>query len=151
MDETVPDELARLKALLATYGGDQTSPPILTMQGLLHVSEKLGQQQEALTTLISDFSGDRIARQFRNEAIRAWRLIAPDIRKAAMYARRLSIARDLMLMCCGIAVVILVWFRPIIDVGQVAPQCADPRNLTHQDGGVYCTMRTWIIPPKDRR
>jgi hypothetical protein len=145
--QNVVDEVARLKALLTTYGGDRTSPPIVAINGLLTVSEKLDQQQQALTTLIKGFADDGIARQFRAEAIKAWRTVAPEFNRAIVWTRRLAIVRDVALMCGAVGIVLLVWLRPTIDIGQVAPQCADAQNLTQRDGGVYCTMRVWIKPP----
>jgi hypothetical protein len=151
LSDAVIDEVARLKALLITYGGDKTSPPIVAITGLLTVSERLDEQQQALTRLVRDFAGDRIAGQFRAEAVKAWRAVVPQFNRTTVWTRRLAIVRDLALICCAVAVVLLVWLRPIIDVSQVASQCADARNLTQQDGGVYCTMRVWVKPPTKGR
>lgn len=145
--QNVVDEVARLKALLTTYGGDRTSPPIVAINGMLTVSERLDEQQRALAKLIHDLAGDGVARQFRAEAIKAWRTVAPEFNRTIAWTRRLAIVRDVALMCCAVAIVLLVWLRPTIDISQVAPQCADAQNLTQRDGGVYCTMRVWVRPP----
>jgi hypothetical protein len=147
LSNAVVDEVARLKALLVTYGGDKTSPPIVAINGMLTVSERLDEQQRALTKLIRDVAGDGVARQFRAEAVKAWRTVVPEFNRTTLWTRRLAIVRDVVLMCCAVAVVVLVWLRPTIDVSQIASQCADARNLTQQGGGVYCTMRVWVKPP----
>jgi hypothetical protein len=99
----------------------------------------------ALDARVASLSNDGIAKQFRFEAVKAWRTVVPNFTKTILWTRRLAIIRDVVLMVCGVTIAVLVWWRPTIDINAAAVQCA--QNQTISDGGVYCTMRVWVKPP----